>query len=310
MMAALAVFGQVGKIADADFLAMDVLPILWSFSLGPLLNLQQFEEFMTLIKSISSKVEQEQTRKLRDLSSSSAHGLPNSSRANDLTSIGSTAAMFGPNGTEAVGESDFERLVLGRGGASTATNNDMLGESLRPQTQRAQSAQAQTPVFSWSTPTMSRTPSSAIASTQFANPSSRAITPDQTLSSFATLNPTPAAAAPLSSQPTINGLNPFAPMQPTAPSISSWGIMSATAQPRPSYPTPQSQSNFSVAPPPQNTSSFPPFSIAPPPSQNQRINPSTQYVGGQRLQSNANQSSTKPIQPPPKKGLDAYESLI
>ena len=306
MMAALAVFRQVGKIADAEFLAMDVLPILWSFSLGPLLNLQQFEEFMTLIKSISSKVEQEQTRKLRDLSSSSAHGLPNSSRANDLMNIGSTAAMFGANGTEDVGESDFERLVLGRGGVTNATSTDMLGESLKPQPQRAQSAQAQIPVFSWSTPTMSPMPSSAISSTNFGNPGSRAITPDQTLSSFATLNPTP-AAAPLPSQPTMNGLNSFPPMQPTAPSTSSWGNMSTTAQPRPSYPT---QPNYSIAPPSQITNSFSTFSIAPPPPQSQRSNSGTQYVGGQGLHSNANQSSTRPVQPPAKKGLDAYESLI
>ena len=40
-MAALNVFKQVGKIADTDFIAMEVLPIMWAFSLGPLLNLQQ-----------------------------------------------------------------------------------------------------------------------------------------------------------------------------------------------------------------------------------------------------------------------------
>lgn len=40
-MAALSVFEQVGRIADVDFIAMEVLPIMWSFSLGPLLNLQQ-----------------------------------------------------------------------------------------------------------------------------------------------------------------------------------------------------------------------------------------------------------------------------
>ena len=56
MMAALSVFKQVGKIADAEFLAMEALPILWSFSLGPLLNVQQFQAFMDLIKSISSRI--------------------------------------------------------------------------------------------------------------------------------------------------------------------------------------------------------------------------------------------------------------
>jgi hypothetical protein len=40
-MAALNVFREVGKIADADFIAMEVLPIMWAFSLGPLLDLQQ-----------------------------------------------------------------------------------------------------------------------------------------------------------------------------------------------------------------------------------------------------------------------------
>jgi hypothetical protein len=40
-MAALNVFRQVGRLADSDFLAMEVLPIVWSMSLGPLLNLEQ-----------------------------------------------------------------------------------------------------------------------------------------------------------------------------------------------------------------------------------------------------------------------------
>ncbi|KKY15593.1 putative protein kinase [Phaeomoniella chlamydospora] len=71
MMAALKVFRQVGKIADTDFLATDVLPIMWAFSIGPLLSLQQFQAFMTLIKSLSAKIENEQIKKLKDLGSSS-----------------------------------------------------------------------------------------------------------------------------------------------------------------------------------------------------------------------------------------------
>jgi SCY1-like protein 2 len=66
--AALNVLREVGGVADADFVAMDLLPILWSMSLGPLLDLKQFQSFMELIKSLSSKVEAEQTRKLQDLS--------------------------------------------------------------------------------------------------------------------------------------------------------------------------------------------------------------------------------------------------
>ena len=308
MMAALAVFKEVGKIADADFLAMDVLPILWGFSLGPLLNLQQFQEFMTLIKSLSSKIEQEQTRKLRDLSSSSTQGHSNISNGNDLMNMGSMNATF--NGVDDVGEGDFERLVLGRGGRPDAASTDMLGQTLRPQPQRAQSTQAQAPVFSWSTPTISPISTPNNVSSSFVNPGSRAITPDQTLSSFATLNPVPVAAAK-PTMPTMNGLNAFAPTQSTLPSTSNWGSMNIAGQTASGYSTTlQPQSNFSIGPPPQTTNPFSAFSIAPPPTRNQRSDTQPQYGVGLGTNSSVGQASTRQPQPQPKKGLDAYESLI
>ena len=310
MMAALAVFKEVGKIADADFLAMDVLPILWGFSLGPLLNLQQFQEFMALIKSLSSKIEQEQTRKLRDLSSSNAQGRSLNSNGNDLMNMGSMNATFGANGADDVGESDFERLVLGRGGGSEGASTDMLGQTLRPQPQRAQSTQAQAPVFSWSTPTMSPIPTSNNVSSSFVNPGSRAITPDQTLSSFATLNPTPVAAAK-PTLPTTNGLNVFASTQPTSSSTSHWGSTSTTGQTTSAYSTTlQAQSNFSIGPTPQTTNPFSAFSIAPPPTQNQRTDSRPQYGLGLGANSSVGQAATRQAQPQAKKGLEAYESLI
>ena len=71
-MAALDVFRAIGSHTDTDFLAIDILPILWQFALGPLLNLSQFQAYMALIKSLSSRVESDQTRKLQELGSSSA----------------------------------------------------------------------------------------------------------------------------------------------------------------------------------------------------------------------------------------------
>ena len=300
MMAALAVFRQVGKIADADFLAMDVLPILWSFSLGPLLNLQQFQEFMTLIKALSSKIEQEQTRKLRDLSSSNANGSFNSSRAKDLMNMGSANATLGANGGEDVGESDFERLVLGRGGAGDAGSADMLGDTLRPQPQRAQSTQAQTPTFSWSTPATSTTLAPTNIWASIGNPGSRTITPDNTMFSAASSQPAQESRFAL---PAANGLNSFPPMQPMAPSNSLYSGMSSTGS---TIPALQPQSTFSIAPPPQTSSSMTTFSLPPPPSQS---NFQTQY-GGLGANRSISQTSIKPMAPPPKKGLDAYESLI
>ncbi|KMU92745.1 SCYL2 protein, partial [Coccidioides immitis H538.4] len=70
MMAALNVFKQIGQIVDMEFLALDVLPIMWAFSLGPLLNVQQFSSYVDLIKSLSTRIETEQKKKLQELSSS------------------------------------------------------------------------------------------------------------------------------------------------------------------------------------------------------------------------------------------------
>ncbi|KAJ9648050.1 Protein kinase domain-containing protein ppk32 [Coniosporium tulheliwenetii] len=170
MMAALDVFKEVGKIADSDFLAMDVLPILWSFSLGPLLNLAQFQAFMTLIKSLSTRIEQEQTRKLQELSASNAAA---ASTSNDFMSFGSTSRTNGINTTNG-DEGDFENLVLGRNRPAGSTNaledwstssntlSATTAATLRPAQPRSKSEHLPTaaPSFSWSTPSPTQAHSS------------------------------------------------------------------------------------------------------------------------------------------------------
>lgn len=168
MMAALNLLRQVGKIADTDFLALDVLPILWSSSLGPLLDLQQFKSFMDLIKSLSSKIEREQTRKLQELSATNRPSEAHPS--NTSTRTGTNGFSTSNMNTSPTNEDDFERLVLGKSPQ----------ESLNPA----------------STTTMQQIPtffgSSSISTTQLQNnPTSRSITPDTTLSSFPTLQPAP-----------------------------------------------------------------------------------------------------------------------
>lgn len=309
MMAALAVFRQVGRIADTDFLAMDVLPILWSFSLGPLLNLEQFQEFMNLIKSLSTRIEQEQTRKLRDLSSSNINGHSNNSRSNDLMNVGSTNALLGgPNGVDDVGQSDFERLVLGKG-AANGTGHDILADSLRPTPQRAQSSVAQAPVFSWSTPAISPTSNS----TNYNSGGSRAITPDHSLNSFATLNPISIGASK-TNQSIFNGLSALTAIQPTTP-ITPWpsAISTNNAAPTASYfQAPQTQSNFTMASPPPTTTAFSNFLIAPPPPQVQLAKTPSPYSGalGASFNGVTSQSSAASTQQPHKRGLDSYESLL
>ena len=298
MMAALAVFKQVGKIADTEFLAMEALPILWSFSLGPLLNLKQFQQFMDLIKKLSARIEGEQIKKLRDLSSNATNSLE-MSRSNDLMSIGPTSTSAS-NGADDVGEDDFQRLVLGsKGGNST----DMLRDA-PAKAQPNSPTNSAPPMFEWSSPK----PSMSVAGM---NHPSRTITPDQSMNSmnaFASLSPTPSTGAQGGMQRTMaNGLNSFAPMQPAK--SNAWPSMA------PQQPAQQLQSTFTIFPPPQNQpmNSFSNFSIAPPPATNVQRPGIQQPFGGQPTNSipgfGQNPAMTNPPQPK-KTGLDAYESLI
>ena len=297
MMAALAVFKQVGKIADAEFLAMDALPILWSFSLGPLLNLQQFQQFMDLIKKLSGRIEGEQIKKLRDLSSNATTSAE-ASRSNDLMNMGPSA--FASNGADDVGDDDFQRLVLG---SKMANNADMFGDAPATAQPNLPTSTAP-PVFEWSSPR----PSMSMTGI---NQPSRTITPDRSLNNmnaFAPLSPTPSAGAQGGMQRTMaNGLNSFAPMQPAKSNAWPSGT--------PQQPTQQAQSAFSVPPPPQNqpTTSFSNFSIVPPPAPNVQRPGIQQPFGGRSTTglSGLGQNAAFSNPPQPKKtGLDAYESLI
>lgn len=302
MAAALAVFKQVGNIADTDYLALEVLPILWSFSLGPLLNLQLFQEFMDLIKKLSARIETEQTRKLRDLSSS--EGAQETSRPNK---VGSINGFFATGGTESVGANDFERLVLGKGSAGST---DMLGEAQPPVLRPS------APTFSWSSPPLVASQNGTTSNVM--NPHTRAITPDQALNnSFATLSP----------KPNINTMNSglissFAPIQPTTilqphqTSTTSWSSPMASQQAASRQPP---QLGHTMPPPPaqaqtqtqQPVTPFSAFSLPPPPtSPQQRFGTQTQNTGGYFpavVQGGANKGQF-PVQQ--KSGLDKYESLI
>jgi SCY1-like protein 2 len=299
MMSALNVFRQVGKICDYDFLAMDVLPVLWTFSLGPLLNLQQFKDYMEVIKDLSSKIEREQTRKLNDLSSNTSNDLA-AADPSDLMSMPTNAFR-----TDSSNEGDFERLVLGKSaGHPSSTSTD----SSRPQVYRANTTGTTSPT--WPT-----SPSSAMSTVLHPQNgiASRAITPDHALNSFQALKPSTLTSA-VPTQQTWNGIQPLQPMQSaqTMNHVSSMQPMqplqptSIASNPWGSPPAPTlGQSNaWGITPttrvPPTNTWANPPglqhmnalmpsapkqqgFTIAAPPSNNQVVQ---------------------------KTGLDKYESLI
>jgi SCY1-like protein 2 len=341
--AALNVLRQVGGIADADFVAMDILPVLWSMSLGPLLNLQQFQAFMELIKSLSARVESEQSRKLQELSGS------NGSQAkgnDDFMSFGAPNAFASNNGDG--GEIDFERLVKGSAGDTRSTNPLDSAWDSAPNAQPSQNAsnqgRAPTPSFSWSTPSPTAQSTSVNLSSMTAmkpqqGPASRTITPD--LSRFDSLTPSSTQfSQPLQPQPNYGTpLQPRAqssfamplqhqtnystqPLQPqpissfqNTPSVNwgstanansnPWSTNPISPPPNPSLATlGNSMSNLSMNQPRPAMNSQNSFSLPPPPGAN-LFKPPPQQSNFSSSLGNQGQASA-----PKKSGLDAYESLI
>lgn len=273
MMAALNLLRQIGKVVETNFLAMDLLPLLWSFSLGPLLNLQQFQAFMELIKSLSSKIEREHTRKLQELSATER-----SSNSRSLDGRpGETNGFNGSNVTSKP-EEDFEKLVLGK--AAQATTNPI----------------SHTPTFSWSSANApNKTPS-------------RSITPDSNLSSFPTLQPannpilasSPWAPQRAASNPSMTALSGLQSLNTTSNRVSPLPAHNVIPPPPRSNAFISNQAKFSegqqaMLPPPPVTSGQ---------VQNSQV---PQYGAGLNAATGTSQSLNQAGQ---KSGLDKYQSLL
>ncbi|KAH0491173.1 hypothetical protein TgHK011_002615 [Trichoderma gracile] len=239
MMAARDLMYVVGQTADAEFVAMDILPILWTMSLGPLLNLQQFQSFMDLIKTLSRKVEDEQTRKLQELSGS-ANGSTAAANEDFMAFGGVTGTAF--DATNGGNEDDFEALVKGRtGGSSSVTRTPTWDDSPRVASagaSRSSTATPQTPSFSWSTqPTTSPPVKQPLALQSQQQSSFRTVTPD--LNRFEVMTP----SSTQFSQP----LQPTPPSQPSsaAPTFSWSSNAASTTTTTKNFSPPPLTSNYS-----------------------------------------------------------------
>ncbi|POS84687.1 hypothetical protein EPUL_003145 [Erysiphe pulchra] len=105
--AALNVLRQVSFVADYEFVASEIFPLLWTMSLGPLLDVKQFQLFMELTKKISNHIESEHTRKLQGLSESNETKTTiNSAFASNIHSTAATTTS-----SLECSATDFERLV-------------------------------------------------------------------------------------------------------------------------------------------------------------------------------------------------------
>ncbi|GAA6009457.1 hypothetical protein JCM10207_003789 [Rhodosporidiobolus poonsookiae] len=106
MIATLAVHEEMGKKCEVEAIATLILPQLWSMSVGPLLNVDQFTRFMAAIKKLSARVEEEHSKHLAELKR-----LEESSGAGALNGPANTGVGAVSIGQGAV--TDFETLVRG-----------------------------------------------------------------------------------------------------------------------------------------------------------------------------------------------------
>lgn len=265
MVEALNVLRVVGDYVDTEFIAVDILPILWNMSLGPLLNLKQFQTFMELIRSLSKKVEEEQTRKLQELSGTtngSAAGL-----ADDFMSFGGITGTQFDAATGAT-EDDFEKLVKGK---SSSPNNGNPLDAAAGWDDAASRSSVGSPAlknpranatFSWSTPspTTAAPPPSSLAGLKAQKGSFRTVTPD--LANLPAMTPSSTQySQPLQPATTAQSAFPPPSTQPPASTSVNWSVASASASataisnPWASTSTLQSTSQpqqmSSISPPPQ-----------------------------------------------------------
>ncbi|KAE8540149.1 hypothetical protein D1P53_004087 [Cryptococcus gattii VGV] len=114
MMATLAVHEAMGAKVDREATATLVLPQLWSMSMGPLLNAEQFGKFMAVIKTLGARVEAEHTKHLRDVHLIEAQTASLAAANAAALNAGSFGGVGQSNG-DGGGDVDFEALVRRNG---------------------------------------------------------------------------------------------------------------------------------------------------------------------------------------------------
>ncbi|KAI9275062.1 hypothetical protein EDC94DRAFT_509823 [Helicostylum pulchrum] len=123
MLATLAVYDEVGKVADKEIIATEILPQLWRMSFGPLLNLEQFQKFMKTIHDLTKRVEDAHVRHLKEVKS-----LEEQTRNVSVNSSPQPVNISTINDTGV----SFESLV---GGKSTEQSNDLFSNQPTQQQQ-------------------------------------------------------------------------------------------------------------------------------------------------------------------------------
>ncbi|CAD0094308.1 unnamed protein product [Aureobasidium mustum] len=276
--------------------------------------------FMTLIKSLSSRVEREHTRKLQELGSSNGTGSTRSG-ARQPTAFQSSSTTNG-------GEVDFASLVSGRKGTATPDiMNDWGPPAVKPaSTQPSNGIPSASQASNFSSWTSAAPAQATRLNSLQSQATQRTVTPDLN-SSFAALTPASPFNAPLqpsSRQPSSSGFTSPPLNQSTSNTSSSINWSAATTTPNTStWSSQQRPTNGGILPPPTKRTSS--FTIAPPPSFTTQTPvssnaysafsmPAMQPQQTQQRQALQQQTLQQQQQQQPKttqsSGLDKYQSLI
>jgi SCY1-like protein 2 len=190
-MATLSVHELMGFKVDREAVATLVLPQLWAMSIGPLLNVEQFERFMQVIQKLGDRVRKEHNQFLRD-----------SQRIEDRSTV--------PSHSAPLAHVDFQSLVVGANGSdvkpvahilngSTSWDDDVWGNVLGNDNLTSTS---NTPASPHAQPF----PSPPIFSTRDARLNSQN---RSTSSTFGSTNPTLSSSLSHSSIPMSNKFSPI-----------------------------------------------------------------------------------------------------
>ncbi|KAG9116805.1 hypothetical protein FRC07_007446 [Ceratobasidium sp. 392] len=254
MMATLDVHERMGMKVDREAVATLVLPQLWAMSVGPLLNITQFQRFMTVIRSLSERIEKEHAQHLRD-----------SQRVEDRSAI----ALNGSTNIAAPTAVDFHSLVGGGRSPSTAPGavTPIANGSTTP---------TPAPVNGWDDdlwgsilgPTPSSPPPSTVsARSSLSVPHAPQPTSVQSLPGTPNVRPISAAARALGAKP-ISSTLPPPPISTVRPPLSSNSLSSSMSTNTFSSPPSSGAPNnvFSSFPPPtgRSASSQPAYTTSTP----------------------------------------------
>lgn len=112
----------MSRKVDRETLATSIIPQLWTMSIGPQLNADQFQRFMRAIDEMGARVKTEQLQHLQEVKRMQDH--------TESYAAGASSASNRSSGLTASGEVDFATLVGSSKGEQVVRDMPVGGNAL------------------------------------------------------------------------------------------------------------------------------------------------------------------------------------